>query len=445
MKYVFLMDLGANKEGDVVEMDEAVAAPLVESGVLAVYEEEDKDDDETEDKDDDQGDDEKAAKLIGRKIASKLDDVGKGLDKRFTALERKLLKAAIPSPAVMAAEPKEKIFKNIGDHLRCMYHAAKGDNAARRKLALYEQKTHLIGTDASGGYAVPEEWAAVWDKAREYVLLTDDCKKFTASGDKINVPTINDTSRVTGSRPLRYYAVNEENAPTESTMAVGTVGLTPAKFGVLATSSLELLNDANSNFQEIILDQIGKEIAFCLNDQVVNAASVGLVNAASVVTISKESAQAAGTVLFANIRKMFSRLYAPCRKNAKWLVNQAVHAELLGMAFTTGGATPAMGLTYNATEPYPMRLFGCPVVEVEQCSALGTAGDVILADLSNYGVFMKPINIAFSDQFYFTSEKIVYKGTVRYAGASLWSAALTPFKGSQTVGHIIVTESRGTV
>ena len=79
---------------------------------------------------------------------------------------------------------------------------------------------------------------------------------------------------------------------------------------------------------------------------------------------------------------MWSRLWAPCRQNAVWLINQDVEKQLHTMTVGTGSAAtlaylPPGGLS---AKPYAT-LLGRPVLPVEWCHTLGTVGDIMLADL----------------------------------------------------------------
>jgi hypothetical protein len=74
---------------------------------------------------------------------------------------------------------------------------------------------------------------------------------------------------------------------------------------------------------------------------------------------------------------MWSRLPAPCRKRAVWLVNEDVEAqlELIGTASpSTIGLYVPQGVGGNEFA----LLKGRPVVVAEQCPALGTPGDICL-------------------------------------------------------------------
>ena len=66
------------------------------------------------------------------------------------------------------------------------------------------------------------------------------------------------------------------------------------------------------------------------------------------ISIAKETNQAAATVVIQNLNKMWARLYAPCRANAVWYINQDVEPalDLLYIPAGTAGLEPRM-ITYG--------------------------------------------------------------------------------------------------
>jgi HK97 family phage major capsid protein len=78
---------------------------------------------------------------------------------------------------------------------------------------------------------------------------------------------------------------------------------------------------------------------------------------------------------------MWARLWARSRGNAVWYVNQEIEPLLYTLKIGDKPVyIPAGGLS---EVPYAT-LFGRPVMPLEQCSAVGEVGDILLADLSQY-------------------------------------------------------------
>ncbi|HEY4712374.1 MAG TPA: phage major capsid protein, partial [Dehalococcoidia bacterium] len=103
---------------------------------------------------------------------------------------------------------------------------------------------------------------------------------------------------------------------------------------------------------------------------------------------------------------------------------------------------PAGGLS---SAPYGT-LFGKPVIPCEQAATLGTAGDIILADLSQYLMIDKgSLQSASSIHVKFTTDETAFRFTYRCDGQPLWKTVLTPYKGTgNTQSPFIVLNSTRT-
>jgi HK97 family phage major capsid protein len=86
---------------------------------------------------------------------------------------------------------------------------------------------------------------------------------------------------------------------------------------------------------------------------------------------------------------------------------------------------------------------GRPVIPVEYCNTLGTAGDIVLCDLSQYLTVDKgAMETASSIHVRFIYDEMTFRFVMRFAGQSAWNAPLTPFKGTNTQSPFITLQSR---
>jgi len=112
------------------------------------------------------------------------------------------------------------------------------------------------------------------------------------------------------------------------------------------------------------------------------------------------------------------------------------------VAVGTGGVPvylPANGLS---SSPYGT-LFGRPVVPVEYAATLGTVGDVILADFSEYFLADKGgVQSASSIHVQFLTDQSVFRFIYRVDGQPAWSAALTPANGTNTLSPFVAVATR---
>ncbi|WP_197702816.1 phage major capsid protein [Thermoanaerobacterium sp. RBIITD] len=123
-----------------------------------------------------------------------------------------------------------------------------------------------------------------------------------------------------------------------------------------------------------------------------------------------------------------------------WYINQEIEPLLFTMKIGNVPVyIPAGGLS---EAPYAT-LFGRPVVPLEQCSAEGEVGDIILAEMSQYLLIDKGgINAASSIHVRFLYDKNVYRFIYRVDGQSIWNKPLQPYKDSASVSPFVALASR---
>jgi HK97 family phage major capsid protein len=210
----------------------------------------------------------------------------------------------------------------------------------------------------------------------------------------------------------------------------------------------ELMDDANA-LAAVVADGFQEEFGFKVDDSIMNGTGAGepagILNSDALVSVSKESGQPAATIEVNNLIKMWSRCWGRSRQNAVWFINQDIEPMLhtLGMEFGLGGGQlvymPAGGLS---SSPYGT-LYGRPVIPVEQCATLGTVGDIVLADLSQYlWVDKGPIATSNSMHVRFLYDEMTYKFTYRADGQSVWNSALTPKNGTATLSPFVALATR---
>ena len=69
----------------------------------------------------------------------------------------------------------------------------------------------------------------------------------------------------------------------------------------------------------------------------------------------------------------------------------------------------------------------------EECSTLGTIGDIILMDGSQYlGITKAGIQSAVSVHVLFTTDELTYRFVMRVDGQPLWASSLVPYKDSSS-------------
>ena len=187
------------------------------------------------------------------------------------------------------------------------------------------------------------------------------------------------------------------------------------------------------------------ELAFMLDDDMFRglgvAGAYGILNHPALVTVTKEVGQAADTIVYQNLLKMWVRRWT--RGSYAWFVNQECEPQLdlLYQAVGTAGIPPNF-VTYGPDGV--MRIKGAPVVVNEFSSGLGDVGDIVLADWSQYKLAsVGGLQTAQSMHLAFLTDQMAYRVTRRVDGLPTWQSALTPYKGtSNTMSPFITLAER---
>ena len=356
--------------------------------------------------------------------------------------------AAKPPP-----NPKDR-FQSFGEQLLSVKAACADMPIMDPRLMIQAATGQGEGVPAEGGFLVQEDFSTtIFKRVYETGVLASRCTSFpiSANSNKFKINTISETSRADGGRwgAVRVYRTNEAVAKTPSELEFGQIEMSLEKMTGLVYATDELLADA-ATLEAFINMALAEEFGFKLDDEIINGNGVGqclgIMNAPCLVTVSKDVGQLAATLIPENIVNMWARMWAKSRMNAVWFINQDIEPQLhlMNVAVGTGGQMVYMPPGGLSVSPYAT-LYGRPVIAIEQCQTLGTTGDIILADLSQYALIEKGgMQAASSIHVKFVEDETTFRFVMRNNGQPLWSSALTPFKGgaTKTLSPFIVLETR---
>lgn len=310
------------------------------------------------------------------------------------------------------------------------------------------------GVTARGGLIVPpavsrKMWEGAAMASNSLLQFTNDVP-IDPGNESIEFPKLNETSRADGSRQggIQGYWGTELGKLTSSTVALDGVKWTPNELDVYCFVTDKLLRNSPIALGSWLGARAADAFNFKIGDGIIsgNGAGkpMGVLNAACTVTVAKETSQAAATIKTENVDKMWDRLHINAYANAVWFVNQATGKQLRAMSRSVGTAgelvyTPPGGVSQA---PYGS-LYGRPVMPLEYCSALGTKGDIILADLGFYGFCIKGgINSAESIHLKFDFKQTAFRWGMEVDGQSWLKSAVTPYKGSDTTSPFVTLATR---
>jgi len=395
-------------------------------------------------------------------LLNEIGDATDDLMKTVATLERrdrtaKILEApdgavTVPSNKKMDTRSVEKDrFSSLGQQIMAIKNA--GMPGGHVDPRLFNAASGLNETVPSeGAFLVQSDFTA--ELLQDVIatgILAPKCRRVTISGNanstKIN--GIDETSRASS----RYggiisYWEGEADKFTGTKPKFRQIELSLKKLTGLCYATDENLQDA-SQLEGIIRESFNGEFGFQIDDGIINGTGagqfLGILNAGSLVSVDKEVGQKAKTIVAENVIKMSSRIFASSYQNAAWYVNQNTLPQLytMSIAVGTGGQlvfVPPGGLS---SAPYGS-LLGRPVIPIEQCATLGTVGDIILADLSKGYVLAEKggLESAVSIHVRFEYAESVFRFILRMDGQPVRASALTPYKGSETLGHFVALATR---
>ena len=342
-------------------------------------------------------------------------------------------------------------FKNFADFARAGFSSGgtqRFDDRVNRHYAAVPGMSEGLGSD--GGYTVMPEFAqGIIDRMYSNSLwsMTDN---YPVSGNNMTFLANAETSRANGSRHggLRGYWLGEGASITSSKPTLREVSLKLVKLGVVVYLTQELIDDGGAALQTFVARKAAEEFNFMLGDSLVNGTGagqpLGMLNSPSLLSVAKETGQLAATIQTENIVKMRSRFFAPNMGNAVWLHNQDIDPQLhlMTIGVGTGGVVTYLPPGGLSSSPYA-NLMGRPAMPTEFNATLGTQGDIILADLGQILSISKGgVAQAVSMHLQFLTDQLAIRFIIR-VNASPWeSAAITPFKGSNTQSNFITLDTR---
>jgi HK97 family phage major capsid protein len=307
------------------------------------------------------------------------------------------------------------------------------------------------GTGADGGFAIPPEFRrSIWTKVMNEDNLLTRTEQLQTGGNSMTMPK-DETTPWQTSGGIQVYWESEGAAATQSKPALEMMQMRLQKLFALVPVSEELLEDA-PGIESWLRAKAPAKIVSKINTAILDGTGagqpLGILKAPCLVSVAKDSGQAADTIEFENISNMWARMYAPCRRNAVWLINQDIEPQLDALAFPNGGSgtvvpvyLPANGLSAS---PFAT-LKGRPVVPVEACKTLGDKGDIILADLSHYMTLTKAgqdIRTDVSMHLYFDQAVTAFRFIFRVNGQPAWGSSITPQNGNNTRSCFVTLDER---
>ncbi len=336
-------------------------------------------------------------------------------------------------------------WKNFGEFLG---EVAQAGNPTRYNGA--RLKVLGEGQGDQGGFLVPDQFRAdLMAVALEAAVIRPRATVIPMSSLSVRMPTIRDATHATNVYGgVQGYWVPESGSITLSDPTFAQAALTAKKLTGATRVSNELLADSAVGAEALVGRLFPEALAYFEDDAFINGVGggqpQGILNADAIVSVAKETGQAAATIVYENVVKMYSRLLPSSAMRAVWIAHPDTKPALYTMSLDVGTGGSAVYLPAGGAAAAPFdTLFGRPVIYSEKCQTLGTAGDIYLADLSYYLIGdRQTMEMATDPYSRFLTDETQFRFICRIDGRPWIDTALTPRNGSNTLTPFVNLATR---
>ncbi len=349
-----------------------------------------------------------------------------------------------------AAEDPKRGFKSHREYLACVAAADSGRRMDARLRPLQvgatagsdEQQTQA---EQYGGYLVPEGFLPNFLRVEPEPDPTGATTKVPMATPVVKLPARVDKNHSTSvSGGLTVTRREETGSLVSSLMSVDQVRLEATGMFGLSYCSEEVLSMSAISFFALIEQGFRDQFQYAMIDEKLNGTGVGqylgVMNSPALISVAKESGQATNTLVVNNILKMRARSWRYSK--SVWLANHDTLPQLASLALAAGSSVILVYMP-SIREDVPDMLLGRPIIFTEYCKTLGSQGDIVLVDWSQYleGQY-QPLQSAESVHVRFLNHERAFKFWMMNAGAPWWKSALTPKNSTSTLSPFVTLDQR---
>ena len=360
--------------------------------------------------------------------------------------------ALYSSSAKDSGKSEDKPFASVGEQLRAIYNFRKNHVEDKR---LQRVNNAVLGANegsgADGGFALQTDFAGmIMESAVQQSPLLNRLDRYTCSSS---------------ANAMRWVSADETDV---SKSVFGGVQMYWASEGAAVAASKPQFREMKMDLEKMMgflycTDEMLEDVAFMtsfasssftlagdrlLTEGVICGDGVGkplcLIHSKALITVAKEQSQAAGTFLGANAIKMQARAMPRNRDRLVLLMHPDVEEQLPTLAIQSGEAAkflwnPEGGLGNFDTQ----RVLNKPVLFEDSCSALGTAGDILLVDPFMYILLTKgTVKQDWSIHVEFLTDQNCFRVVYRCNGAPKVSKPLTIKNSTKTRSPFVALADR---
>ena len=352
--------------------------------------------------------------------------------------------------AVPSNNNQPKPFKNLVEQLKAVKDQATTGRVDDRLVQINNAASGMSeGNGADGGFAVQTDFAGMMMetavKSGNILPLVD---KYDITGKSngakwVDIDETSVASTVYGG--VQVYWASEAATVTATKPKLIEKKMELEKLMGVAYATYEL--DSDSSFISDLYNRafttaIQRELENTVINGVGAGKPLGFLKGASLVTVAKEAGQAAGTVMWENIVKMSNRALNFNTGNYVWLMHDDVQEQLDFMAFPVGVGGVPVYLPASAAGTITS-LKGKSVLTNDNCSAIGSLGDINLVDLKEYMLITKGgVQADTSMHVQFLAAENCFRFIFRANGMPKKNSALTLKNSANTRSSFVTLAAR---
>ncbi len=341
----------------------------------------------------------------------------------------------------------ESEFDGMADFFQTIWHN-NNDRSAEHLNKLDRVRNAFGSTDgASGGFLIPETLRSeILSLSLPDSVVRPRATVIPMSGGRVLVPSVDSTSNASSVfGGMVAYWTEEAGTMALSNATFGRVALDANELTVYTEAPDQLLADGVA-FEAFLSKALPATVSDYEDRAFLQGNGVGqpqgVLNAPAGVVVTKETGQAAATIKWENIVKMYSRMLPESLASAVWLVPSASFSQLATMALNVGTGGSAIWLNNGVVGP-PMTILGRPVVITNKVPSLGSEGDISFVDLRYYLIGDRQAMTATSSaHFKFQTNQTAFKVVSRVDGRAWLTSAITPENGDATLSPFVKLGAR---
>lgn len=339
----------------------------------------------------------------------------------------------------------DKQFVDHAEFFQAAYHRRQSlPNAAEleKKVAAYHKAISEIRNAAGstvpsdGGFLIPEILRSeILQLALETAIARPHATVIPMDSLSVPIPAVDEISRVNSIfGGIQFYWSAEGSAGIDTSAKFTQVMLTAKKLFGYAGIPNELAADAPAFmawFAAKFPMGIGwfEDLGFLGGDG--TDKPLGVTNAPGRVNVTRNTAN---EILYTDITQMYSQMYPASIRNGRWIASIDAFPQLAQLSFTpAGGSTPVPVMLWqmNAIGEPVASLLGRPIDFTEKVGPLGSVGDLMFVDWTEYLIGdRQAMSLESSADYLFGTDKTAFRIIERVDGQPWVKSPLTPHNNS---------------